>query len=625
MKKNCFILLMLLTLSPLVAQAVNDDDGIADKNLNGLNYYDFYIDYFNGTFKNYQIYDYQMGNEGYVDLNWSIATTYDLNYYYSNPQLNARNCFYDWCLKYVDVNQDKILSADELADVKVIDCTTDPEFLLGRNAVDYHFDWFPNLERLELNHPAWRYLIGDKNHTLRLQKYEIPDFSNSTTISVYFNDIKPFSHLYLPMTGKLQRVVIKNSPMLFFNYQPQEGVPVPEFIIEGEAMGAETGNTFSLNKYVAAGLDISRILSIDNAQVATDDNGNTYLLFDDDAREAHMKYLIATDETNGKQYTVESTIKIHTDEGWTLDAAQVIHEGESVTLDESHFPDNSFRQWLSEYYDSNHDGVMTFDELGNIKRIGILDYSSSFVYAGYTVDCLVGEELLKEVKNFKGIEYLHNLGAVGLGGRFFVSDSSGIINEYKTEHIDLRHNTNLRFFFLGNYTHAIDIKLPEIDGLNEPSQSWPMLSVKFYTDNKSRRVVDLDENRCYDLTEDIENGLDMNRVDVVSGGYIDGNKVVFTDDVVTLRHISCPPIMGGPEKDSHFRVIYYYTTCNFNLIDLINSQTEAITTVNRDNGQVIDVLYYNLQGVSSNEPFKGFNIKVTTYSDGTRTSEKVIR
>lgn len=38
-----------------------------------------------------------------------------------------------------------------------------------------------------------------------------------------------------------------------------------------------------------------------------------------------------------------------------------------------------------------------------------------------------------------------------------------------------------------------------------------------------------------------------------------------------------------------------------------------------------DVRYYNLAGVESAGPFKGVNIKVTTYSDGTRKSEKVLK
>ena len=51
---------------------------------------------------------------------------------------------------------------------------------------------------------------------------------------------------------------------------------------------------------------------------------------------------------------------------------------------------------------------------------------------------------------------------------------------------------------------------------------------------------------------------------------------------------------------------------------------DAITTVASDK-QVESVRYYNLAGVESAEPFKGVNLKVTTYSDGTRTSEKVIK
>ena len=37
------------------------------------------------------------------------------------------------------------------------------------------------------------------------------------------------------------------------------------------------------------------------------------------------------------------------------------------------------------------------------------------------------------------------------------------------------------------------------------------------------------------------------------------------------------------------------------------------------------VRYYNLMGVESDKPFDGINIVVTTYSDGSRTSKKVLR
>lgn len=40
---------------------------------------------------------------------------------------------------------------------------------------------------------------------------------------------------------------------------------------------------------------------------------------------------------------------------------------------------------------------------------------------------------------------------------------------------------------------------------------------------------------------------------------------------------------------------------------------------------VVAVRYYNLMGIGSDRPFEGINIVVTTYSDGTRTSKKILR
>ena len=50
----------------------------------------------------------------------------------------------------------------------------------------------------------------------------------------------------------------------------------------------------------------------------------------------------------------------------------------------------------------------------------------------------------------------------------------------------------------------------------------------------------------------------------------------------------------------------------------------AITTVAGDR-QIKGVRYYNLAGVESAEPQLGVNLKVTTWSDGSRTTEKIIK
>jgi hypothetical protein len=43
------------------------------------------------------------------------------------------------------------------------------------------------------------------------------------------------------------------------------------------------------------------------------------------------------------------------------------------------------------------------------------------------------------------------------------------------------------------------------------------------------------------------------------------------------------------------------------------------------NRTVTGVYYYNLMGGMSDKPFDGINIVVTTYSDGSRTSKKILR
>lgn len=52
----------------------------------------------------------------------------------------------------------------------------------------------------------------------------------------------------------------------------------------------------------------------------------------------------------------------------------------------------------------------------------------------------------------------------------------------------------------------------------------------------------------------------------------------------------------------------------------------VITEVNDITGkQVAGVKYYNLAGIESDQPHQGVNIVVTTYTDGSRTSAKVLR
>lgn len=53
-------------------------------------------------------------------------------------------------------------------------------------------------------------------------------------------------------------------------------------------------------------------------------------------------------------------------------------------------------------------------------------------------------------------------------------------------------------------------------------------------------------------------------------------------------------------------------------------QLNAITTISGEK-QVLSTRYFNLNGMESAEPCKGINIMVTTWSDGSRTTQKIIK
>jgi hypothetical protein len=54
-----------------------------------------------------------------------------------------------------------------------------------------------------------------------------------------------------------------------------------------------------------------------------------------------------------------------------------------------------------------------------------------------------------------------------------------------------------------------------------------------------------------------------------------------------------------------------------------NTVPTAITDVN--NKTVKSVKYVNIAGIESNKPFEGWNVVVTTYTDGTQSTTKVLR
>ena len=627
---TCPIITFFLLMPQMSIMAANENE-IINKDLRGLNYYDFYVNYINDYYKDYDYFDHNIG----------IYNLSDLNLWFNKT---ASNCFYDWCLQNVDINNDSILSEEELNAITIIDDSSDPTHLLGRNAVDYHFDWFPNLERLELNNPTWRYLIGNKNLALELN-YNYITYDIIPSSNYLYDNNNPFAHLYLPHTGNLKKVDIKNSEMLFFNYTTEEGQTMPDITIEGMVFGDKhhynnslpaTTDIFDLEKYIANGFDINRIIDIDNAQLTTDEAGKPILKFNNGAQEAHMRYLISSDPITGKQNICQSTIRINPQTQWRLKEQMAIHEGESVDLDIEHFPDENFREWLHAYVDTNNDNILSFEELGKITAIRA--YAFSYFYQAsddlyYTN--FQGEDIFMKIRDFKGIEYLYNLQAMAIGELEPTGNKF-----YEVRYLDLSHNMFLEYFYLGLYTPAIDIKLPDTYYHERMIYSYYITNIGTVvgngaSGNYTNRLVTLDQNNSYDLEEDIEHGLDPNRLAVIDGGCFQDNKIIFNEPVVTIQYIARPPIMGGPVYGSKEKIYAYFCLYNFITTRLYDANyfdnqsmvedLSGINTITTDDNVARHIYYYNLNGVRSTVPFKGFNIKVTNWSNGTTSSEKIMR
>ena len=58
----------------------------------------------------------------------------------------------------------------------------------------------------------------------------------------------------------------------------------------------------------------------------------------------------------------------------------------------------------------------------------------------------------------------------------------------------------------------------------------------------------------------------------------------------------------------------------------LNLSDDVVTGINNVTGKAVaGVKYYNLAGMESDRPFEGVNIIVTTYTDGSRSSAKVLK
>ncbi|MBQ4138770.1 MAG: DUF4465 domain-containing protein, partial [Muribaculaceae bacterium] len=79
--------------------------------------------------------------------------------------------------------------------------------------------------------------------------------------------------------------------------------------------------------------------------------------------------------------------------------------------------------------------------------------------------------------------------------------------------------------------------------------------------------------------------------------------------------------------DSSDKGNYGINTPTYFVMDKLTVSTTTPTAVNDVNStkQVAGVKYVNLAGVQANEPFDGVNIVVTSYTDGTQSTAKILK
>ena len=123
--------------------------------------------------------------------------------------------------------------------------------------------------------------------------------------------------------------------------------------------------------------------------------------------------------------------------------------------------------------------------------------------------------------------------------------------------------------------------------------------------------------------------------------YTNDLRIAFTDDNALVELYDADGKIVTPAEDGNYYSLDHTQVYSL-VIDGGNAQEIAFDNIYKDvdviikkdvtaideisgNKTVAGVVYYNLAGQQSAQPVDGVNIVVTTYTDGTRTTAKVIK
>lgn len=319
-------------------------------------------------------------------------------------------------------------------------------------------------------------------------------------------------------------------------------------------------------------------LMISNIPTAAGVNPKSYFRFHPNSAMKAAANPIATNPTTGEKYyrtlyyyEVGPNYADNHDSPRNKPASLLVVPGDVVALDEENFPDPNFREWVARNADADHDGILTYDEMGSI--YSLVNYE---VEEADRVDFwmdkhfLVNEEgehvlspdveLLNASQNLKGIEYLHNLRCIYLKG---LDLHSGIDMTY-TPNNRTFHTENCHLLWANGNWMGFDLEiLPDptekdpvgykmsTDGLIhdvETVQSHGEIivvadngyykPVRFFSYNVAEEIFDVTlEDDCLDLSQQIAAGMDLNRISLLKGAKIEDNKLHFLEDEVSYRYL----------------------------------------------------------------------------------------
>lgn len=156
-----------------------------------------------------------------------------------------------------------------------------------------------------------------------------------------------------------------------------------------------------------------------------------------------------------------------------------------------------------------------------------------------------------------------------------------------------------------------------LDYLDLDENSLPAFQLDFYT-NDIRGNVTLDDNVASGL---IVNLLGEDGAIVATTTTDDEGNFIFE----SLDHTNAYTIQveGYEIEDNTVNFGDNAIENDINVIVKLTTETGIDSTIR--SSQVAGVKYYNLAGEASSQPMSGMNLKVTTYSDGSRSVSKIIK